>query len=573
MVGKPAERVSASEPPRRYRPAVVSRRSAWQETVGPGSGDSARGVGRFALYAALGAMVGLFVVAIEWTSVDVLLHWLVDAPFWLRITAPGAGVIVAVVVLSLGWRTSAGTSDLYVKAFHGNASFRGRELGPKLTAAVATAGLGGAVGLEGPSIYAGSWLGEMFGRRRLGVLGDRNRRVLLAAGAAAGVAAVFKAPATGVLFALESPYRRDVARQALIPALVAASAAYLTFVLILGSERLLPVGAVEVTLAQEVFGALIIGLAAGLAARGTAWLFHKAKDMSTLPVARRLPVAVALIVATTAAGSALVDAPVMLGPGAEATVAVVLDQSISVWVIVALFGLRALATASTLGAGGVGGVFIPLVVQGLLLGRVAEVLFDAPARGLFPVIALAAMLGAGYRTPLAAVMFVAETTGRSEFVIPALLATAISQSLMGDVSVSTGQVDERRGRLEYRLELPAGEIAIPAAEAASPGDSLLDLVDRLAGIHGAAVVPVVDERYEGLLVLSDIALAVLEHGADAKVADTMRAVPAIAETATAGEAAEIMTQNNTAAVVVTDGEGMPSGLITAAALAGLTSGE
>ena len=60
---------------------------------------------------------------------------------------------------------------------------------------------------------------------------------------------------------------------------------------------------------------------------------------------------------------------------------------------------------------------------------------------LFIVIGVAAFLGAGYRVPLAAVMFVAETTGRPSFVVPGLLAAVAAELMMGPSSVTTYQVD------------------------------------------------------------------------------------------------------------------------------------
>lgn len=536
----------------------------------PSGTESAHGVARFTLYAAMGVAVGFVVIAIEWVSIELILAQLIDAPLVVQAGAPTVGLVVTAGILRLAWNTSPATSDVYVQAFHGETETETRRVGPKLLAAIATAGSGGAVGLEGPSIYAGSAIGQEVGRGRISFLGERSRRVLLAAGAAAGVAAVFKAPATGVLFALEAPYRRDVARQALIPALVASSAAYVTFVLVLGADRLLLIRPAEVPLLHEVLGAVVVGLVAGVGARAIALLFHQAKDVAeNVSLKKRLPLAAVALALTGILGDALVDRPVTLGPSADIVTEVVLDPTISVWIFVALFAVRAVATSATLGAGGVGGVFIPLVVQGLLLGRIVEVLFDAPSTGLFPVVGLAAVLGAGYRTPLAAVMFVAETTGRAEFVIPALLATAVSQSLMGDISVSSGQVDQRVGLLERRLALKAEAVAFERTKFFAPDTKILAVVDQLPDIGPHPVVAVYGDKYEGLLVLSEIASSIMDHGPDTPVRDLTRDIPAIKADAPASEAARIITEHNTAAVVVLDEAGVPAGLITAVSLAGL----
>jgi len=112
--------------------------------------------------------------------------------------------------------------------------------------------------------------------------------------------------------------------------------------------------------------------------------------------------------------------------------------------VLSVFLLRALATTIAVGAGGVGGLFIPLVVQGALLGSAMNVIVQASGdMTLFPLLGVAAFLGAGYRVPLASVVFVAETTGRPGFVVPALIAAATSQILMAQTSVSEFQRDTR----------------------------------------------------------------------------------------------------------------------------------
>jgi CIC family chloride channel protein len=84
-----------------------------------------------------------------------------------------------------------------------------------------------------------------------------------------------------------------------------------------------------------------------------------------------------------------------------------------------------------------------LVVQGALLGSALRVAIGTSQTTLFPLLGVAAFLGAGYRVPLAAVVFVAETTGRPGFVVPALIAAATSQLLIGDASVSDYQREMR----------------------------------------------------------------------------------------------------------------------------------
>ena len=109
-----------------------------------------------------------------------------------------------------------------------------------MLAAIGTLGFGGAMGLEGPSLYLGASIGAGLQARFYRLFRSVDHRVLMVAGAAAGVAAIFKAPATGAVFALEVPYQDDFARKMLLPALVAAASGYLAFVAVHGTAPSIP---------------------------------------------------------------------------------------------------------------------------------------------------------------------------------------------------------------------------------------------------------------------------------------------------------------------------------------------
>src|SRR3546814_9807665 len=110
-----------------------------------------------------------------------------------------------------------------------------------MLASIATRGAGGPMGYEGPSIYAGAATGSLLHRRLSRWFSVEDTKVLLVAGAAAGVAAIFKAPVTGIVFALEVPYQDDLARRMLLPAAISAAASYVTFAAFIGTEPILPV--------------------------------------------------------------------------------------------------------------------------------------------------------------------------------------------------------------------------------------------------------------------------------------------------------------------------------------------
>ncbi len=160
-------------------------------------------------------------------------------PLWIPAVAPLVGLTVAAMSLRmLGPRSSPATADEYLHAFHSPDHALGvRPLLSRMIAAIATLGSGAPMGLEGPSTYLGASLGDVLPRRFPRLFSVQNRRVLLVAGAAAGVAAILKAPATGAVFALEVPYQDDLARRMLGPALVASATGYLAFVAIHGTTH------------------------------------------------------------------------------------------------------------------------------------------------------------------------------------------------------------------------------------------------------------------------------------------------------------------------------------------------
>ncbi len=119
---------------------------------------------------------------------------------------------------------SPSTSDEYLRAFHDPAvHLVVRPLVARLAASLATLGFGGAMGLEGPSLYLGATTGSEVQRRLPRAFRNADERLLMVAGAAAGVAAIFKAPTTGAVFAIEVPFQDDLARRMLLPALAASA--------------------------------------------------------------------------------------------------------------------------------------------------------------------------------------------------------------------------------------------------------------------------------------------------------------------------------------------------------------
>ena len=394
-----------------------------------------------ALAVPLGGLVGLGVFAFE-RSVGFLLDHVRSAPTPVMVLAPGLGLLLAALALRLGpTPRSRSTADEYIRSIHDpSRSIPGLQVLTRLIAAVATLGLGGSLGLEGPSVLLGAGAADGLARRiarRIAV----DHEALLVAGAAAAVAAVFKAPATGAVFALEVPYRSDLARHQLMAALVGAASGYMALVSVAGTGRLFPITDNPPFDLRDLGGALALGIVAGLLARLIARSIRWARYSATsAPATIRIPIAVTTLAIVAWAAYALTGRPLGIGAGYQ-----VLDwienRKLAVGIVVAMLGLRLVGVLATTAGGGVGGYFIPLVVLGGLLGRIAAAVTGSGASALFPIVGIAAVLGAGYQVPLAAVMFVAETSGRPGYIVPALIAAVAADFAVGSESVTEYQRD------------------------------------------------------------------------------------------------------------------------------------
>ncbi|MEZ5382802.1 MAG: chloride channel protein [Microthrixaceae bacterium] len=451
--------------------------------------------------ALVGALAGLAAVAFDW-SVFRLLEGFRTLPPWTAAVGPPLGLVMAHLILrTLGRGATPSTSDEYLKRFHqeggvlGGPALRGR-----VVASVVALASGNPLGLEGPAIYMGASAGATVQRRIPRLFGRIDHRLLLVAGAAGGVAAVFRAPATGAIFAIESPYQGDLAHSSLLPALIGASTGYVTFSLIIGNEPLFPVqGSADVMLPQLGF-ALLLGALAGLVARWGAAAIALAKRLSTSgPDWRRLLLSGVVVSAASLSVRLAADEPGVLGPG-YGLVNWALADNRTIWVLVVILVARNLGTAAAVAGGAPGGLFVPLVVAGALLGRLAGELIGADSTTLFPVIGIAAMLGAGYRVPLAAVMFVAETTGRPGFVVPGLLAAVAAELMMGTSSFTQYQkraqlVHERRrtrrspGRGSDPLTGEIGTVGLRSGETPAAGDAAGATSIRTPRCWGAGTDP------------------------------------------------------------------------------------
>jgi CIC family chloride channel protein len=464
------------------------------------------------LSAVTGVLTGAGVALFDWIVKEQLLDRVLDAPRAVQVGAPVVGLLLAAAALRwLGPNASPSTADEYIKDFHDQGHRLALRPAPsRLLASAATLGLGGAMGFEGPSIYLGAAIGSGLQSRLSRFFSRQDAKVLLVCGAAAGVAAVFKAPATGLVFALEVPYQEDVARRMLLPAGIAAAVSYVTFVSFAGTAPLLAVQGTPPFDIRDLGGAVVLGVVCGVGARLFTQGVTRAKAWSaTQPLLRRALVGGVGLGLLAVCSLAAFDRALTIGAGYD-NLQWAFDPKRSIALVVLLLALRTTATMLTVAGGGAGGLFIPLVIEGALVGRVMGGLFRTASTGsnFFPLVGVSAFLGAGYRVPLAGVMFAAEATGRPGFIVPGVIASVVAQLFMGRHSASTYQQAQRAGHLERRFALPLRTALVTDTPTVPPDTTVEEFVwQHLLG-NRQQVVPVVDGScYRGIMRI-DEALAV-----------------------------------------------------------------
>jgi CIC family chloride channel protein len=516
---------------------------------------------RVVLFAAVtGGLTGLGVAGFESITRQGLFDHLRDAPIALQVLAPLVGLALAALSLRfVAAGASPSTADEYIRNFHETGTRLSlRAMPGRLLASVATLGLGGAMGYEGPAIYVGAGMGSGLQRRFSRFFSREDAKVLLVAGAAAGVAAIFKAPATGLVFALEVPYQEDFARRMLLPAGISAAVSYVVFVSIAGTAPLFAVAGSPPFDLRDLGGAALLGVLCGIGARLFALVLVRAKRLAARlhPVVRVCGAGAGLAglagVATVAFGD-----PLTLGAGYD-NLAWAFDPRRAVGLVLLLLVLRAAATVATVAGGGVGGLFIPFVVEGALLGRAVGGLFRTAVSGshFFPLIGVSAFLGAGYRVPLAGVVFAAEASGRPGFIVPGLIASMVAQLFMGRASASPYQLAARAGHLERRFALPLAA-AMRTDVAAMPPDATLHefFSHHLLGNRERAVAVVDGVRYLGVMRIEELQAVPEDRWASEEVGRHMRTdFPVVAPVALVRDALALMEEADVDLLPVVDGE-------------------
>ena len=333
-----------------------------------------------------------------------------------------------------------GVPEVMIAVAEGGGRIRPQVAAVKSVASALCIGTGGSVGREGPIVQIGSALASSLAQW---VRMPENRlRILVACGAAGGIAATFNAPITGVFFGVEI-ILREFSIEAIFTVMLSAMIADLVSRQFLGSAPFLSGLPPGIALHHLSSYLLIAALAVIAALLGLAFakILYATEDLCD-KVWKNRPEWARPAVGGIALGLLLLALPQMYGVGYPVMYKAV-GGSYALWFLIILAAGKIIACSLTIGIGGSGGVFAPSLfigaTSGMAFGEIAGHLLG-PAAGqppLYAVVAMGAVFASAAQAPLTSVASVVEMTGDYTLTLPVMLAVAIAAALSRALSYGT----------------------------------------------------------------------------------------------------------------------------------------
>jgi len=406
---------------------------------------------------------------------------------------------------------------------------RGHNTWTSLVAATFTIGFGGSVGAEAPIVLTGSAIGSTIGK--FFRLNYRNVTLLIGCGAAGAIAGIFKAPIAGIVFTLEV-LLLDLTMSSIVPLLISSVTAATVAYFLMGNNVLLSFTITGSFNISNIPWYLLLGVVSGFVSlffsRMTLFLESRYNKISNDLVK--------LAIGGSVLGMLIYLFPAFYGEGYNTIMSLLQGNAVTVfensvfsglgdsYIIFVLFFsglifLKVIASSSTNGAGGMGGIFAPtLFIGGVtgfllasLLNRFAGV--DLPDNR-FVLVGMAGTMAAVMHAPLTAIFLIAEITGGYSLLIPLIItSTAAYITVRGFERHSIYHVQlAERGELithdkdkavltmmDWKKEIEKDLITVRS------GDNLGELVKKIAKSN-RNIFPVVDEYniLEGVVHLDDV---------------------------------------------------------------------
>ncbi len=398
-----------------------------------------------------------------------------------------------------------------------------------LVASTLTIGFGGSVGAEAPIVLTGSSIGSSVGR--FFRLNYKNITLLIGCGAAGAVSGIFKAPIAGIVFTLEI-LMLDLTISSIVPLLISSVTAATVAYFLMGEKVLLTFDVSEAFNISNIPWYVILGIISGV----ISLYFSKMTLFLECRYERIRNNYLRLILGGTVLGGLIYLFPAFYGEGYDSIMALlqgntdlvfrssIFDPASGGFFMLMLFVsglimLKVVASSSTNGAGGIGGIFAPTLFIGAINGFfVASLLkkivhVDLPDNR-FVLVGMAGMMAGVMHAPLTAIFLIVEISGGYRLLIPLIIASTVAYITTRSFekhSIYHVQLAERGelithdkdkaalARLDWRKEIEKDLLKVKSS------DTLSDLVKLIARSR-RNIFPVVDEHniLEGVISLDDV---------------------------------------------------------------------
>ena len=422
---------------------------------------------RFLLYATVGVIAGLGAIAFQILSQLVMLFTLISvagyspvqphgepsifqttppefSPLLLMVSITLGGLLAGILVFTFAPEAEGHGTDAAIEAYHQKKGIiRARIPIVKMFASAITLGTGGSGGREGPIAQIGAGFGSLLGTW-LG-LPIRDRRILLAAGLAAGIGAIFRAPLAGAIFAAEILYRdADIESDVIIPSAVASTVAYSVFTQSLPVEqRYLPLFGNSIDYAWQspmelipltvlAVVLVVVGIFYIRTFYGVQHLFNKLPGPKLFHPALGAALAGAAGLVLFFAYSSDMRTLAVLSTGYGILQATFEDcSSVGAGLLLAIGLVKIFTTSLTISSGGSAGVFGPsLVIGGCISGAVGLLMRDywpgvVPQPEVFAIVGMAGFFSGCAHAPLSTIVMVSELTGDYRLLLPTMWVSTL----------------------------------------------------------------------------------------------------------------------------------------------------
>jgi CIC family chloride channel protein len=367
-------------------------------------------------------------------------------PWWGCVLVPTLGGVLAGLVLMFGQHiTRTQSSTDYMEAIAiGSGHLPIRASLVKSTAALFSIGSGGSIGREGPMVQLAAVLASFVGRWRR--FSPPQLRLLVACGAAAGIASAYNAPIAGSFFVAEI-ILGTIAMESLGPLVVSAVVATLTIRVLSAAHVLYKVPAFQLGSAWEMIPYIVLGFLAGTLAPP---FLRSLKSAERAFVSLKLPIVARLGLGGLIVGIIAINVPEVCGNGYTVIVDILNGNVIGgkhpvgasfmaatdlkvVWMpVLGILACKWIATMASFGSGAPGGVFTPSLFMGagtgFLFGTLVHQIWPAAAHDprAFALVGMGAFLSAASHAPVMAVIMLFEITLSYDIILPLMLCSVLA---------------------------------------------------------------------------------------------------------------------------------------------------